>query len=159
MDNRLLDPFLKSTKDMLLQMASVSVKEHDDFKEQVTDIRSYGVTTLVTFVGKVKGRLLIDMEVSVASKIVKEVLGETLNDPKDSTYMGMVSELNNIIGGDAITHLNNEMSLGLRLASPAVFTGKDVIISIPKIQSSTLECMTEQGKLRINVAFERGGEA
>ncbi|SDY22578.1 chemotaxis protein CheX [Tindallia californiensis] len=159
MDNRLLDPFLKSTKDMLLQMASVSLKEHDDFKEQATDIKSYGVTTLVTFVGKVKGRLLIDMEVNVASKIVKEVLGETLQDPKDSTYMGMVSELNNIIGGDAITYLNNEMALGLRLASPAVFTGKDVIISIPKIQSSTVECMTEQGKLRINVAFERGGEA
>ena len=159
MDDRLRKPFLESTKEMIYQMASVEIQEQGDFKDQIADINSYGVATLVTFVGKVKGRLLLDMEPTVASEIVKQVMGEELNDPRDGTYMGMVAELNNIVGGDAVTRLNNEMSLGLRLASPAVFTGKNVIISIPKIQSSTMECTTKMGKLRINVAFEGGGKA
>lgn len=159
MDDRLRKPFMESTKDMIMQMASVEIEEQGDFVDQTADIKSYGVATLVTFVGKVKGRLLLDMEPAVASEIVKQVLGEELNDSKDATFMGMIAELNNIVGGDAITRLNNDMSFGLRLASPAVFTGKDVIISIPKIQSSTMECQTKLGKMRINVAFERGGGA
>lgn len=158
MDDQLRKPFLESTKEMIRQMASLEIEEQGDFIKQTTDINSYGVATLVSFVGKVKGRLLLDMESDVASEIVKQVMGEDVRDPRDPTYMGMIAELNNIVGGDAITRLNNEMSLGLRLASPAVFTGKDVVISIPKIQSSTIECDTKNGKLRINIAFEKGGE-
>ncbi|SMP48103.1 chemotaxis protein CheX [Anoxynatronum buryatiense] len=159
MNPQLTSPFLESAKNMINQMASVQIQESDSFQEQQDDIASYGVSALVTFAGVLKGRLLLDLEPSLAKEIVQQVMGETYDDMKDSTFMGMMGELSNIIGGDALTFLNNEQSYNLRLASPAVFIGKEMIISIPKIQSATIHCTSRHGNMRINVAFEKGGVA
>lgn len=158
MNPKLTNPFLVSTKLMIEQMASVQVETEGDFYEQSGDIASYGVTALINFAGALKGRLLLDLQPSLAKEIVKKVMGETHDDMKDPTFMGMVGELSNIIGGDALTNLNNQQPLNLRLSSPAVLFGRDMIISIPKIQSSTINLTSNHGKMRINVAFERGGQ-
>ncbi len=159
MNPALTNPFLESSQSMIDQMASVKVEADGDFQDQSEDIACYGVTALITFAGALKGRLLLDLEPSLAKVIVEKVMGEVYDDMKDPTFMGMIGELSNIIGGDALTHLNNQQPLNLRLASPAVFLGKDMVISIPKINSSTILCKSTHGKLRINVAFEKGGKA
>lgn len=159
MNLQLTNPFLESTKAMILQMASIEVRESDSFLEQKEDIASFGVSALINFAGAFKGRLLLDLEPSLAKKIVEQVMGETYDDMKDPTFIGMVGELSNIIGGDALTFLNNQQPLNLRLASPAVFIGSEMIISIPKIQSATIHCTSNHGNMRINVAFEKGGNA
>ena len=159
MNPTLSKPFLESSKDMIYQMASIQLEAEGDYQEQNTDIASYGVTALITFAGALKGRLLLDLEPSLATEIVEKVMGESYDSMKDPTFMGMIGELSNIVGGDALTNLNNQQPLNLRLASPAVFLGKDMIISIPKIQSSTINLVSDQGKMRINVAFEKGGQA
>ncbi len=159
MNPTLANPFLESTKNMIEQMASVQLEPTGGFQEQKEDISSYGMTALITFAGALKGRLLLDFEPSLAKEIVEKVMGESYESMKDPTFMGMIGELSNIIGGDALTNLNNQQPLHLRLASPAVFFGKDMIISIPKIQSSTINCTSSHGNMRINVAFEKGGQA
>lgn len=159
MNPALTKPFMESTQNMIYQMASVKLEAEGDYQQQEGDISSYGVTALITFAGAIKGRLLLDLEPSLASVIVETVMGETYESMKDPTFMGMIGELSNIVGGDALTNLNNQQPLNLRLASPAVFLGKDMIISIPKINSSTLKLTSDKGNMRINVAFEKGGQA
>lgn len=159
MNPTLTKPFLESAQNMIFQMASVQLEAEGDFQEQQGDISSYGVTALITFAGALKGRLLIDLEPSLATEIVEQVMGESYESMKEPTFMGMIGELSNIVGGDALTSLNNQQPLNLRLASPAVFLGKDMIISIPKIKSSTINMTSDKGNMRINVAFEKGGQA
>ncbi len=159
MNPTLTKPFMESAQNMIYQMAAVQLDAEGDFQEQQGDISSYGVTALITFAGALKGRLLIDLEPTLASEIVEKVMGESFESMKDPTFMGMIGELSNIVGGDALTNLNNQQPLNLRLASPAVFLGKDMIISIPKIKSSTINMKSDVGNMRINVAFEKGGQA
>lgn len=155
MSAHLYVPFVNSTKDMLKQMADIDIAVSGTFQDEEDSIASYGVSSIISFAGKVKGRFLLDMEPGVALTIAQNITGVYYNSPKDNMVLASISELNNTIAGDGITNLNNTYSLSLRLAPPVVFTGKDTVISIPKIPSASLHCTTRYGKLRINVAFER----
>lgn len=156
MDEKLIMPFLESTKKIMIEMAGVDVETKEEFKQENKDITSYGVASIIAFSGKMKGRLLLDMEADVAKGIAETLMGESYENVKNPMLLAAISEINNIIAGDANTLINNKYGLGLRLAPPVVLAGEDIIIAIPKIKSSTAYCLTPLGKLKINVAFEGG---
>ena len=62
--------------------------------------------------------------------------------------LSLVSEVNNIISGNAITGINNEFLMDLRLAPPVVFAGRDLVISIPRLRSFSSWGETEFGRIR-----------
>lgn len=155
MSVQLSNPFINSVKDILMKMAGVEVSVIGTVNSGNESIVSYGVTSIISCSGKIKGRLLIDMEQSLALAIAQNITGIYYDAARDYMVLATISEVNNIIAGDAITVINNQLSLGLRLAPPIVLTGKDVVISIPKISSTSLDCVTRYGKLKVNVAFER----
>lgn len=93
----------------------------------------------------------------MALAIAKSITGTDYDSVKEYLVLASIQELNNIIAGDGITKLNNQYTLGLRLAPPIVFTGKDTVISIPKIEPASIDCVTTYGKLKVNLAFEEGG--
>jgi chemotaxis protein CheX len=155
MDTRLYDPFENSVKDIFMQMAGIEISLQDGFYPEIDEITSYGVSSIISFVGKIKGRLLLDMEKSLALAIAKNITGTEYTSTNEYMVLASISELNNIISGDGITQLNNLYSLSLRLAPPIVFSGKDAVICIPKISSVSLNCMTPFGNLKVNAAFER----
>ena len=152
---QLSNPFMDGVKEVLKKMADIDVQITNSINTENESILSYGVSSIISCVGKIKGRLLLDMEQSLAIAIAENITGVCYTSAKEYMVLATVSEINNMIAGNAITVINNAYSLGLRLAPPIVFTGKDTIICIPKISSSSLDCTTKYGKLKINVAFER----
>lgn len=155
MSVQLSNPFIDSTREILKKMADIDVNVTGALSSGDESIMSYGVSSIISCTGKIKGRLLLDMEQSLAVAIAQNITGYAYTSAKEYMVLASVSELNNIIAGNAITQINNQYSLGLRLAPPVVLTGRDVRISIPKISSASLDCVTKYGKLKINVAFER----
>jgi len=156
MEVQMARPFINSVKTILQQMTSIDVETEGDFQPENNDIISYGVTSIINFAGKVKGRLLLDMEPDLAVDIAGRLTNEAYSSPKEHMVLAAISEINNIIAGDANTFLNNTYGLGLRLTPPVVFTGNKAIISIPKIPSVSIACRTSSGKLKVNIAFEGG---
>lgn len=148
-------PFVNSTKTILAQMANIKVLMNEDFYPEANQIVSNGVSSVITYIGKVKGRLVLDMEPQTAIIIARNITGRHFNTTKDMTVLAAISELNNIIAGDGITYLNNKYFLELKLVPPIVFTGKSSVICLPQIPSISTDGITEYGKLKINVAFER----
>ncbi|MGE5582301.1 MAG: chemotaxis protein CheX [Bacillota bacterium] len=153
---RLTQPYIDSTVSVLKDMADVEVEISGYFYPESDDIISYGVSSIITFMGKIRGRLVLDMDPELALKIAGNINSEEYKTAKDINVLTSISELNNIVAGHANTYLNNNYSLGLRLAPPVVFTGKKPIICIPKITSESIDCYTKFGRLRVNVAFEGG---
>jgi chemotaxis protein CheX len=153
MDKRLVEPFIISTQNMLKEMTQLEVKFEKDPFEEAGDADSFGVASIINFAGKMRGRFIIDIELELSNKIVFNMLGENLG-IKDRMYVATISEINNIISGDANTKLNNKFKLGLRLAPPIVFTGKEITISAPKINSYSVFGECEFGKIRINIGFQ-----
>jgi chemotaxis protein CheX len=158
MDDRLINPYLISIREIIHQMAGITIEATGDEVPENEEITAYkGVTSIITFAGRIKGRLLLSLEASLAITIAGNTTGEEAESIRDMTVLTTISELNNIVAGDANTHLNNKFKLGLRLAPPVVLaTSKETIISLPKITSRTVEYLTDQGKLKVNIAFEGG---
>ena len=155
---QLYEPFISSVKKIFKDMANMDVVFKGAFGSESDEIASYGVTSVITYTGKIKGSFLINLEPGLALAVAQNVNGIYYDSVKDSMVLATISEMNNIIAGNAISTLNNMYSLGLWLAPPYVFTGRDAIICIPKIPSASIDCQTIYGKLKVNVAFERSGE-
>jgi chemotaxis protein CheX len=153
-DKKRTAPFVKSFKEMMLVMGGIEINNSGDVYDFDGDLKSYGISASVSFAGNFKGRILLDMEKNVALKISEHITGEKYEDIKDRMVLACLTEILNTIGGDALTLLNDELKAGLRLAPPIIFTGENVIISIPKIPSVTLDSHCEYGKILFNVAVE-----
>ena len=158
MEYRIDQVFFESTRSILKEMAGISLERQDQEAEDIKEITSLGVTSIIAFAGKKKGRLVIDMEKELALTIGKNLMMEEYESERDPMVLAAVSELNNTIAGDANTKLNNEHNWSLRLAPPVVMAGKDAIISIPKLPSVTIRGNTSYGSIQMNVAFEGGIE-
>ena len=156
MDTKLYQHFGTSTKDIIKEMVGLDIRGMDSLEEEAGEISSMGVSSIITFAGARRGRLFIDMEPSLALYMANTLLGGGYDDVKDQMVLATVSEINNIVSGNAITQLNNSYSMGIRLAPPVVFTGQDVVISIPKVSSLSSWGDTKYGKIRINIAWEGG---
>ena len=155
-NQQLTQPYFDSAQTVLHDMAAVRIEPGGYFYPDHNDILSYGVASIITFMGKIKGRLLIDMDPELALQIARNINDEQFDSTKEFMVLTTISEVNNVIAGKANTILNNNFSLGLRLAPPIVFTGKKPIVCIPKINSDSIDCYSKHGRLRINVAFEGG---
>jgi chemotaxis protein CheX len=157
MNLQLSRPFVDSTQNMILQMAGINTDIITDFYPEKDDLVSYGFSSIVSFAGKIKGRLLLDMEPNLALAFAEMLYDEKYGSAKEKMVLAAISELNNIIAGDANTYLNDQYHLSLRLALPIVFVGQShPIICIPKIASASVDFTTSYGKLKMNVAFEGG---
>ncbi|AVK48193.1 hypothetical protein AXY43_09215 [Clostridium sp. MF28] len=153
--------FIKAFTDNIgatfMQMADIKLIANGEAYKENSDITSFGITSIISFAGTCKGRLLLDMESSLALQITKNIIGEEFKNPRDDMVLASIGELNNIISGSAVTAINNTFKTSLRLSPPIVFIGKDVVISIPKIESISKTYITEYGEIKINIAVEGGG--
>lgn len=156
MDRRLIQPFIESTKTILHEMTGIKIIEVGEPKLDYGAMRSYGVSSAITFSGKIKGRFVIDMPPEVAKVILGNMMGEETMTIRDRLSLSGISEMNNIIAGDANTSLNNSYGLGLRLAPPIVFTGTNVMVASSNIECMSVDCITDVGQLKLNVAFQGG---
>lgn len=156
MDHRLVTPFIDSATNIIKEMTGVVLSDIGALTTEKSDLRSYGVTSVITFAGKIKGRFVIDLEPALAVIFMRVLMGEEAPVIKDRLMLGCISEINNIIAGDANTWLNNQYGLRLRLAPPIVFTGKKVILAASKLESVTVLCKTAPGAFQLNIAFQGG---
>lgn len=156
MDTRLCDPFLNSIIKIIKKMCNIDISTNGSYYSNHGEIKSLGVTSIISFSGKAKGRFLIDLEKDLALRMAENLSEGKYDTVKDFMVLASIGEVNNTIAGDAITDLNNMYSLSLRLAPPIVFTGINAIISVPKYDPVSLNCSTCFGNLNVNIAFEEG---
>jgi len=158
MDKEFIQPFVNGIRNVLKKIASVDVKTNEESFEENSEIKSKGVTSIISYSGKISGRFLIDMEANTAISLTRRITGKIFNTAKEPMVLSTVSELNNIIAGDGLTDINNKFSMGLKLVPPIVFTGENALICLDKIPSESVNIGTEYGEIRINIAVERSPE-
>lgn len=149
-----IEKFMDSTQDILKLMANITALIEKEPYDDSGDIESLGISTSVSFIGKFKGRILVDYNKDLALKIANDINGENFSELKEKMVMYTLSEIANTIAGDAITKINNDKQASLRLAPPIIFTGEKVIISVPKIPGVSALLKTDYGKIKVNLAIE-----
>ena len=118
------------------------------------EIQSYGISSIVNFCGKAKGRMLLDLEHSLALYLSHRITGGNYTTACNTMVLETIAELNNTISGDLVTELNNKYELSLRLSPPIVFSGEHVTIAVPRLTSESLTGSTVHGKILLSIGLE-----
>lgn len=121
------------------------------------EFESKGMTIIIGIIGKFSGRMLIDLPLEAANKLVTAVLKREPKNSNETT--AVLSEFANIISGNACSILNRKNSaFGLRVAPPAMLHGDSVLISAPSFKTANVIANTDFGPVLLNVGFQRSEE-
>ncbi len=112
-----------------------------------------GISATIFLVGSVDGRVVLDLEPSVAKKIAGS-MNNVEFDRVDHLVLDTICELTNIIIGKAVTALNNK-GFRFRPSPPCFFIGEKVYFGL---EALSISLSTEWGELYIKAAIkERTG--
>lgn len=119
--------------------------------------KSQGLSVIIGIIGKVSGRMLLDLSFDTAEKLTAAMLKREAKS-KDEV-IAVIGEFANIIAGNACSMLNKKNKLlGLRVAPPSIMYGDSVNISAPNFPTSSAIISTNFGEVIINIGFKRGEE-
>lgn len=122
--------------------------------ENISSIKSFGITVAVGMIGRHSGRSIVDMSEDTATEITKLVTFGESSSVEDAVMF--LSESANIVSGNACSLLNGlNQSLGLRVSPPMVFHGKDLTVSIVGMESRSYTIKTTFGEIFMNVGFKK----
>ncbi|MCD6238416.1 MAG: chemotaxis protein CheX [Thermotogae bacterium] len=153
---RVVADFTSATVDVyreLTSLKSISVVKEAE-KNEGNIITVDGCAVILGFDGGFDGRFLLNLPFSEALRLHEVIVGESVNGINDEVLF-TVSEVGNMIAGNAVTRINDEFKgANIRLSPPSIFAGKDMKFfnfgtSICDISLKTCDCL-----IRINVAIK-----
>lgn len=144
---KFMDDAFRKVVSQLTGMSFTQVSEGPS----ITDEKK--LSLIVGWVGHNKGRVLLELNEKLALKIFEAMNGAPPDDDLE-LYLHL-AEFANMVSGNGITSINNfYKSSELRLTPPAIFVGKNLEISSPKV--STVGCIyrSEYGGIRMEIGVE-----
>lgn len=153
-----INPFVESAYSVLTEVLQVEVKRGELYlKSSAAPV--LGVAAIIGLAGDVEGRVLLDMNKPTAVAVASGMLQSMDMDPIDElNEMGRatISELANMITGQAVTKLHN-LGFKFDLTPPALVTGDNMEISNTNVEALIVPMEMPQGKIEINVAIRERG--
>jgi chemotaxis protein CheX len=145
-----IEAFVDSASEALSKTLQGPVKKGElDLKS--SPIPSRGVATIIGITGDVEGRVIFDMESETARR-----LAEALNDSRfpdlTSLVLDTISELSNIMIGNAVSRLNDH-GYQFKVTPPTVFTGTELSTTDIKLETLVIPLSTSYGEVAVNVAM------
>jgi chemotaxis protein CheX len=152
MDVELAKPFIKAAIDVLSTMAFIQPKPGKPFVKK-NNIATGDVTGLVGLTGDKSGSVSLSFTRKCAVAIVKNMLGDEVEDIMQDVK-DAVGELTNMISGQARAGLS-EQGLTFQGSTPTVIMGDNHSIShVAKTPIMAIPFETEYGSFTIEFCFE-----
>jgi chemotaxis protein CheX len=153
-----INPFVESAYSVLTEVLQVEVKRGELYlKSSAAPV--LGVAAIIGLAGDVEGRVLLDMDKPTAIAVASGMLQSMDMEPIEAlNEMGRatISELANMITGQAVTKLHN-LGFKFDLTPPALVTGDNMEISNTNVEALIVPMEMPQGKIEINVAIRERG--
>jgi len=155
MTNNKFDVFLsltkKAFKDITFEL--VNSKFTQSYAEKISK-KSRRIVIIIGIAGYSKGRIHLECDMETANKFAVAMnFGDELADEKE-LYMYM-AEFANMVCGRAATYINDEFKeREAWLTPPAIFSGEELEIISPKINSTAVCFSGEQGNFHLDIGFE-----
>ena len=117
--------------------------------------RKKGVAAMIAIKGAIEGRVILDMEPRAAARVASYLAGEdiTLN---DQGMRETVSELANMVIGNAVTQLNDR-GFQFKVLPPSVLTDEQDVRSGQDSEATILRFETSSGNVHLNIGMRYHG--
>ena len=119
-------------------------------------VPSLPICIVIGITGAIRGQVVYSMDSNFAYSVTKAMVPNKLPAELRKLTNSAVSEVANMITGQASIALAGEHQL-IHLTPPAVFTGTDMQVDFLSIPTICLSLISEIGSLEINIAFTEGG--
>lgn len=147
-----INPFVTASFDILKAVGNYNpVKGKLVLKNK--PVPSYGVSVIVGVIGEVKGQVIYSLSEETAKNIASAMMMGMPVDAFDEMAKSAISELSNMITGNASTALASQ-GLEIDISPPTLVTGNNVMITTGTVQTIVVPVETEAGIFEINIALE-----
>jgi chemotaxis protein CheX len=146
-----INPFITAAFMVLNQLGNTSSTKGKLSLKQ-SPIEGSDVNTIIGVTGDVKGQVLYSMDLDTAMKVSTVMLMGMPVTEFDELCKSAVSELGNMITGNAACELGNN-GFNCTITPPTLFMGKNVVVSIKNLQILVIPLLTSFGEIVINVAL------
>lgn len=147
-----INPFVTASFDILKAVGNYNpVKGKLVLKSK--PVPSYGVSVIVGVIGEVKGQIIYSLSEDTAKNIASAMMMGMPVDAFDEMAKSAISELSNMITGNASTALASQ-GLEIDISPPTLVTGNNVMITTGTVQTIVVPVETEAGIFEINIALE-----
>lgn len=119
-------------------------------------VPSLPVSIVIGITGSIRGQVVYSMDSNFAYAVTKAMIPNKLPSELKKLTNSAVSEVANMITGQASISLAGEDKL-IHLTPPAVFSGTDMTVDFLSIPTICLSFISEIGSLEINIAFTENG--
>jgi len=147
----LIQPFIGSLDAVLAEMMKTPAKIVDLTMEE-EGYRKKGLAALVTFQGEIEGRIVLDMEPSAAAQVAGFLAGAEV-DPSESMVPEAVSELANMVIGNAVTLLNDR-GFQFKVFPPELMSFEQCEKAGHDSEATILCFETPSGNVFLNIAMK-----
>jgi chemotaxis protein CheX len=147
----LIQPFIGSLDAVLAEMMKAPAKIVDLTMEE-SGYRRKGLAASVAFRGQVEGRVILDMDPSAAAQVASYLSGSDV-DPNESIVPETVSELANMVIGNAVTQLNDG-GFQFKVFPPEILTAEQVDAAGHDSEATILCFETPNGNVHLNISMQ-----
>ncbi len=152
MDVELAKPFIKAVVDVLSMMAFITPKAERPYVKK-GNVATGDVTGLVGLTGSKVGSVSISFDKACAIAIVKNMLGDDIQDIMQDVK-DAVGEITNMVSGQARAGLS-EMGISMQGSTPTVIIGDNhTIAHVTNAPIMAIPFTTEAGNFTIEFCFE-----
>jgi chemotaxis protein CheX len=147
-----INPFTQATFDVLNMLGAFAPKI-GKLGVKNTPIQSPGVSSIIGIIGDVKGQVIYSFNEETGKNIASTMMMGMPVDQFDEMAKSAVSELSNMISGNASTGIS-ALGVTVDISPPSLITGSGVSISshLPKMLVVPIE--TTAGVIEIYVGLE-----
>jgi len=152
MNAEFINPFIKASKDILAQMAGMHSEMGSIYVKDKTFPTS-NVAIIIGITGGLTGQAVLSMSEGMAIKIASNMMGGLPVADLDDISRSAISELGNMIMGNAATLLYNH-NLKIDITPPTLLIGEKISISMPNMKALCIPLKTEYGIIELDIAVK-----
>jgi chemotaxis protein CheX len=146
----LIQPFINAADAVLSQTLQCSTRIGDVAMEEEA-YRRRGMAATVIIQGDIEGRVIFDIEAPTATKVASALAGSELQE-NDDLVRETVSELANLVIGNAVTTLNDQ-GFRFKINPPEVHSADQGMKSTEDTEALVMAFDTPAGCVYMNIAM------
>jgi chemotaxis protein CheX len=146
----LIQPFIGSLDAVLAEMMHAPATIADMTMEE-EGYRKKGLAAQVTFKGQIEGRIILDMDPPAAATVASHLAGVEV-DPSEAIVTEAVSELANMVIGNAVTQLNDR-GFQFKVFPPSLLSEEQCAKAGHDSEATILRFETPCGNVYLNISM------
>ena len=150
MKMELIQPFINAADAVLSQTLQCPTRIGDVAMEEEA-YRRKGMAATVVIQGDIEGRVIFDIEAPTATKVASALAGSELQE-NDELVRETVSELANLVIGNAVTTLNDQ-GFRFKINPPQVHNAEQGMKSTEDTEALVMAFDTPAGCVYMNIAM------